>query len=321
VSYLQSGYICIDKHCLNDLFAIQANRTPTDMPQKLKFFNTDLYFAWALVVTIHSSFFNFHRINFFSGRILPRVRGCNSLLFKRFATTKKRNPGTYNWMIHGFVKKGDVQQMARVYEDMKQPGVKPTVVTFTSLINGFGKKWDVQQMARVYEHMKQQGVKPNAVTFNSLIDCFSKKEDVQQMARVYEEMKQQGVKADVVTFTALINGFGKKGDVRQMARVYEDMKQQGVRPDVVTFNSLINGFGKKRDVRQMARVYEDMKQQVFKPTVVTFTSLINGFGKKGDVWQMVLARKGTCVRIHEAARCKAERCNIQFIDKWFWQER
>jgi pentatricopeptide repeat domain-containing protein 1 len=59
---------------------------------------------------------------------------------------------------------------------MRKKGLKPNVVTFNSLIDGYAKKGDIEQARHWLVVMRKEGTKPNVIMFNTLTNrCVMKK--------------------------------------------------------------------------------------------------------------------------------------------------
>ncbi len=76
---------------------------------------------------------------------------------------------TYNTLVDGWVKKGDMASAQQVVERMGAAGVQLDVVTWTTLVDAFVKKGDMASAQQVVERMGAAGVKPDVRTYDTLI--------------------------------------------------------------------------------------------------------------------------------------------------------
>ena len=162
----------------------------------------------------------------------------------------------------------DLETAQRWYERMRDDGVLPDVVTYSTLINLSG---DLDTATQWYERMRDDGVLPDVVTYTTLINLSG---DVDTTTQWYERMRDDAVLSDVVIYNTLIN---LSGDVDTATQWYERMRDDGVLPDVVTYTTLINLSG---DVDTTTQWYERMRDDAVLSDVVIYNTLIN---LSGDV--------------------------------------
>ncbi|KAK1366982.1 hypothetical protein POM88_042543 [Heracleum sosnowskyi] len=83
-------------------------------------------------------------------------------------------PNTYTCdiLLHSLWDKGGKLSSAiRVLKDMDEKGCGKNLVTYNSLIRGLGRKGQIYEMYGLMDEMKERGVSPNVDTYNNLISC------------------------------------------------------------------------------------------------------------------------------------------------------
>ncbi len=80
--------------------------------------------------------------------------------------------------------------------------------------------------------MKQRGLKPNVITYSSLIGACSKGNETEKASEVCADMKRSGLQPDVITFNALI--MLARRATGQKARNLRGHDRSGLKPKVIT---------------------------------------------------------------------------------------
>ena len=57
------------------------------------------------------------------------------------------------------------------FDEMRQQGLKPDVITYSALISAFEKGKVPERALKVFEAMEQQDVVPLVITYNALISA------------------------------------------------------------------------------------------------------------------------------------------------------
>ena len=76
----------------------------------------------------------------------------------------KPNVITYNTLIHGFCKEGDIAMAVRMFKEMAAEEVRPNVITCNTLIDGLCKNGDVITGRKLFEEMPDCEIVPNLLT-------------------------------------------------------------------------------------------------------------------------------------------------------------
>ncbi|KAL0420143.1 UNVERIFIED_CONTAM: Pentatricopeptide repeat-containing protein, chloroplastic [Sesamum radiatum] len=174
-------------------------------------------------------------------------------------------------------KSGYCDEAIRVFESMKDSGLKPNLVTYNALIDACGKGGaDYKRALEIFDEMLQNGVQPDRITYNSLL-AFD------EAFAVGKEMESIGIKKDVVTYNALLDGFGKQGMYDKVKELFAEMKKEHLSPNLLTYSTLISVYSKGGLYKEAMEVYREFKRHGLKADVVFYSKLIDALCKKGLV--------------------------------------
>ncbi|KAK7319709.1 hypothetical protein RJT34_04434 [Clitoria ternatea] len=187
---------------------------------------------------------------------------------------------TYNILISACSSQGHVERAWKLFDEMRQRGVPPNVVTFGILTNLLCKNSLVQEAFKLKEDMERGfRLKTNVFVYTNLIKGVCEIGDFDWAFRVKDEMVRNNLRLDAVVYNTLINALFKAGKKEEGFRVLEEMKNNGCKPDAVTCNVLIVEHCRQNNFVEAYRVL-DGKEGV-KPDVVGYNVVIGWLCKQG----------------------------------------
>lgn len=222
---------------------------------------------------------------------------CNAGKLERaFSMTKemvqsqgiKPNSHTYDILIRGCGRWGQLDAALRLLSSMQTAGVPPTVVTYSVAIDACARAGGPVAVDKAFElltQMEQAGLEPNVVTFNSLIHACAQGKRVRLAFDVMNHMVRADVTPDMVTLCSLVDACGRAQDLEKAFRLMKILPRKfpGLKPNVPVFNAIMHACSKASDFDRMLQVFQNMKARHMKPSVVTFSTLISAYASIGDV--------------------------------------
>ncbi|KAJ3213933.1 hypothetical protein HDU67_002299 [Dinochytrium kinnereticum] len=132
---------------------------------------------------------------------------------------------------------------ATILDEMAKDGIAPNVYTYNALISGLLKNGEMQKGNELMEMMKSQGIQPDVATFNILLEGCLSRGKWREANNVLNDMAAADIKRDVVTFNTLISAHGRRdgGDPKQGKVLFDAMQRPPykLKPSRNTFNGLI----------------------------------------------------------------------------------
>jgi pentatricopeptide repeat protein len=207
-----------------------------------------------------------------------------------------------------FFKVGDVDSAMLAWQDMKQSGVDPSIVTFTTLLNGsvdanrlditkevytqlqasrvriqdvaswttilktlfaLGEKSEAMQ---AWKRMKEENVQPNSYTYNELLMSNT---DNETSKVIYDALStDRTITWSVELYNTVIAMLFKRGDVETAIKEWKRMGQNGIKADRVTFIVMLNGCVNNSEHQLANSIYQEMKAASIDYDVALWTSII-----------------------------------------------
>ena len=213
---------------------------------------------------------------------------------------------TFNTLLDGCQKAGDLDAALQAKEALEQAGLRPDQRTYTSLIATVARQPsksagqnDPTTAFMLLQEMRDKNIRPNGMTYSALIDVCGrcKRSDLalkglrmllRQKAQEQEELpkprhdsktspplaKPYTLQNEVGAWTAAINACGKVGRLDTAIKLFYAMPNFGVDPNEITCGCLTDSLLRAGRTAEMLDVLRYMKQHNIVPSEVMYTSLM-----------------------------------------------
>lgn len=182
----------------------------------------------------------------------------------------------YTTLIKGFSKSLELDQALKVFEIMRKDSeIQPNNITFNSLIDCCVRCTDIPQAEAIFDDMKQSGVSPDLITYSTMIKGYCKIGKIENALVTLNEMDSSGrIKPDEVLYNSLLDGCCKANELDLAHKVYLNMIALGISPSNVTYSILVKIYGKERNLNKALGVLDQMKENGVKPGLIVYTCLL-----------------------------------------------
>ncbi|KAJ6875894.1 hypothetical protein NC652_035311 [Populus alba x Populus x berolinensis] len=126
-------------------------------------------------------------------------------------------------------------------EEMLARGVKLNLFTYNALVKGVCKFGDMEKANALLNEMIMVGIKPDTQTYNNMIEGYLKEQNTSRVKDLLSEMKKRNLVPTAYTCGMIINGLCRHGSIEDASRVFEIMVSLGVKPNAVIYTTLIKG--------------------------------------------------------------------------------
>ncbi|KAK1618885.1 hypothetical protein QYE76_024402 [Lolium multiflorum] len=197
---------------------------------------------------------------------------------------------TYNTLADGWCRLKDTSRALDLLRQMAESGIAPTKTTYNIILKGFFRAGQVQHAWNFFLQMKKRGSKddscskPDIVSYTTVIHGLGLAGQLDKARKLFDEMSKEGCCApSVATYNALIQVICKKGNIDDALTVFDDMLQQDLTPNVVTYTVLIRGLCHAAKIDQAMKLMERMKNEGCEPVVQTYNVLIRYSFEEGEI--------------------------------------
>ncbi|MCQ2815756.1 MAG: hypothetical protein MJ252_00670 [archaeon] len=206
---------------------------------------------------------------------------------------------TFNSLIDSFVRNKDMTKAWDIFVDMKNYGIKPDNITYSTLIKGLSKgeteeeinedspknnyglkiyKNDFKTVLELFEKVRSLN-QVDEVFYNSIMDACLRFKKYDKMFEIYDTMINDDIKPSSVTYGILIKGYGLKGDLKSAMKVFQIMKNERINITSVTYGSIINTCIQNDNLSKAFEYFEELKNSGIEINTILYTTIIKAYAK------------------------------------------
>ncbi|XP_058074865.1 pentatricopeptide repeat-containing protein At5g48910-like [Magnolia sinica] len=184
---------------------------------------------------------------------------------------------SWNAMIDGYSKSGDMEMARRLFDEMPQK----TLIAWTALITGFVHLGRFIEALEVFETMQRSGFRPDERTLVSVLPSISHLGALSLGKWVHSYAENSGMESSIFLRSALVDMYSKCGSIENALELFEKMGP--TKRNVVMWNAMIGGLAMHGHGRDALELFQEMLASGTKPTDVTFVGVLRACSHAGMV--------------------------------------
>ncbi|KAL6871562.1 hypothetical protein ACP4OV_014391 [Aristida adscensionis] len=150
-----------------------------------------------------------------------------------------KNVATFTALVGGYTANGRSHDAMVLVREMKQLGVAPNTMTYSSLLSSFDSPDDIDHGRQVHCLVLKKGLEHNPYVLSALLTMYSKCDSFEDFRKVQLALPCQ----DQVSFNSVISGLSCLGRGDEAFQQLVEMRRHGASTDVFTFASILKGVG------------------------------------------------------------------------------
>ncbi|GAV86169.1 PPR domain-containing protein/PPR_2 domain-containing protein [Cephalotus follicularis] len=196
-----------------------------------------------------------------------------------FYEMPERNLVTWNAMITGLVKWGELEMATSLFEEMPVR----TVVSWTGIIDGFTRMNRFDEALALFRRMVVHDcIEPTEITILAILQAILHIGDVKLCQLFHGYGEKRGFNTcDIRVSNSLVDTYAKCGCIVSALRFFEEISAE--RKNLVSWTSMISGFAMHGMGKEAVECFERMAEAGLKPNQVTFLSVLNACSHGGLV--------------------------------------
>ncbi|OMP00375.1 hypothetical protein COLO4_12734 [Corchorus olitorius] len=155
---------------------------------------------------------------------------------KAFDGMTARNVVSWNTMIVGYGKCGDVEKAMELLKEMRLQNFSPDELTLASILSSCGTLPTSGEMRQVHAYVVKNGFESFLSVGNALINAYSKCGSIDDAVQSFVSV----VEPDLFTWTSIISAYAFHGLPKESIKIFEKMLATGVRPDGIAFIGILS---------------------------------------------------------------------------------
>lgn len=197
-----------------------------------------------------------------------------------FEKIPKADIVSWNLMISGYVTVGKYFEALGMYDTMKEAGLRPDSITFTSLLSACSQLAALEKGKEIRRSIIQDKIEfeNDEVLMGALLDMYAKCGAVDEAIEVFHRLPTR----DLVSWTSMIIAFGSHGRALEAQKLFCEMQQSGEKPDGVAFLAVLSACSHAGLIDEGCNYFNQMIiNNGIKPSVEHYSCLVDLLGRAG----------------------------------------
>lgn len=183
-----------------------------------------------------------------------------------FDRMPERNVDSWNTLIAGHVKCGRLDMARRLFDEMPLKNV----VSWSAMISGYAQGDCPSEALVLFEKMKALGVRANLAAIVSMLSACSQLGALEKGRQVHAYIESNKMKMDSIIGTALIDMYAKCGCIDKAFHVFDAL----VPKDVFSWTAMISGSAVNGHGTKALELFAQMELDGVRPNEVTFVGVL-----------------------------------------------
>ncbi|KAM7266557.1 hypothetical protein ACFE04_004454 [Oxalis oulophora] len=188
-----------------------------------------------------------------------------------FITMDDRDNVSWNSMISGLVKSGEMDEARKLFDEMpNRDGV-----SWNTILYGCVKQGDMKNAFELFQQMPER----NVVSWTTMISGFSKAGDIEMARMLFDKMPVK----NLVTWTIIISGYAEQGLTKEAFALYNQMEAARLKPDETAFISILGACAESGLLGLGMKVHASIKGTRFHSHTKICNALVDMYAKCGNL--------------------------------------
>ncbi|CAM8933419.1 unnamed protein product [Rhodiola kirilowii] len=230
-----------------------------------------------LVQMIHSSVvkFGFWGDIFVPNALIDSYAKCGmfgiSVARKLFDVMDDKDVVSWNTIMKGLVKAGNVEDARKLFDEMPQRDA----VSWNTILDGYAKCGEMGKAFELFEVMPER----NVVSWSTMVSGYSKAGDMDMARLLFDKMPVK----NMVPWTIIISGYAEKGQSKEAIEMYSRMEEARMKLDDGTLISILAACAESGLIGLGQRVHTSMERARYCCSIAVSNALVNMYAKCGEL--------------------------------------
>ncbi|KAM7270066.1 hypothetical protein ACFE04_029280 [Oxalis oulophora] len=193
-----------------------------------------------------------------------------------FDGLESKNEVSWNALISGHARKGQVEDALRILRDMMRQNFQPTQYTFSGILNACASLGSLEQGKWVHAHMLKLNTKLIAFVGNTLLHMYAKSGSIDDAEKIFDRL----AKRDVVSWNSMLTAYAQHGHGKGAVELFEKMRRVGVAPNHISYLSVLTACSRAGLLDEGLYYFDLMKCKV-EPKISHYVTMVDLFGRAG----------------------------------------
>uniref|UniRef100_A0A2P2NIY8 Pentatricopeptide repeat-containing protein At5g61800 n=1 Tax=Rhizophora mucronata TaxID=61149 RepID=A0A2P2NIY8_RHIMU len=195
--------------------------------------------------------------------------------YKLFDESSQRDVVSYNALIDGFVKVGNIAKARELFDTMPFRDA----VSWGTLMAGYAQGSYCKEAVHFFDLMMDLEVRPDNISLVSALSACAQLGELEKGKRVHNYIEKQGIQVDSFLSTGLVDFYAKCGCIETAINIFESSFDKSL----CTWNALLIGLAMHGCGQLLLSYFSRMIAAGVEPDGISFLGLLVGCSHRGLV--------------------------------------
>ncbi|XP_050256741.1 pentatricopeptide repeat-containing protein At1g10910, chloroplastic isoform X2 [Quercus robur] len=167
---------------------------------------------------------------------------------------------------------------------MKQDGLMPDVVTYSTLLAGCIKvKHGYSKALELVRELQHSGLHMDSVIYGTLLAICASHTKLEEAESYFNQMKDEGHSPNVFHYSSLLNAYSISGNYRKANELVQDMKSAGLVPNKVILTTLLKVYVRGGLFEKSGELLAELETLGYADEEMPYCLLMDGLAKAGRI--------------------------------------
>lgn len=192
---------------------------------------------------------------------------------KLFEKMGERDTVSWNSMLGGLVKAGELRDARKLFDEMPQRDL----ISWNTMLDGYARCRDMSKAFELFEKMPER----NTVSWSTMVMGYSKAGDMEMAKIMFDKMPLPA--KNVVTWTIIIAGYAEKGLMKESDKLVDQMVASGLKFDAAAAISILAASAESGLLSLGTRVHSIIKRSNLNSNATVLNALLDMYAKCGSL--------------------------------------
>ncbi|KAK4438286.1 Pentatricopeptide repeat-containing protein, chloroplastic [Sesamum alatum] len=198
----------------------------------------------------------------------------------------RNNVSVCNSTLYCLIKSGKFHSSLKLFNQMKQGGLVPDIITYSTLLVGCAKvKGGYFKAMELVQEIKYRGLQMDIVVYGTLISVCASNNQCEEAEKYFNEMKSEGHSPNVFHYSSLLNAYAVDGNYKKADELIQEMRSAGLVLNKVILTTLLKVYVKGSLFEKSRELMDELQDLGYAEDEMPYCLLMDGLVKSGKLME------------------------------------
>ncbi|KAG6530739.1 hypothetical protein ZIOFF_004497 [Zingiber officinale] len=196
----------------------------------------------------------------------------------------KVNVSVCNSILGCMMANGRFDSSLKLFELMKDDGLSPDLVTYSTLLSGCIKaKHGYSKATQLVKELQNKGLSMDSVTYGTLLAICASNNLCNEAEMYFTQMKNEGHSPNVFHYSSLLNAYSGEGKYLKAEKLVNEMKASGLAPNKVTLTTLLKVYARGHLFEKSQELLSELETLGYAADEMPYCIIMDHLAKAGHL--------------------------------------